>query len=118
MKTHRMKLREQPFEAIRSGRKTFELRLYDEKRRLVAIGDRIVFTCEGESLTVRVTALHRFESFAALYAALSPEACGYTKETAASADPRDMEQYYSPDEQRKYGVIGIGIERIPEGAID
>ena len=31
---YQMKLRSQPFEKIRSGRKTFELRLYDEKRQL------------------------------------------------------------------------------------
>lgn len=36
-----MKLQPLPFSMIESGRKTIELRLYDEKRRLIAIGDTI-----------------------------------------------------------------------------
>ena len=112
MTIHHMKLREQPFEAIRSGRKTIELRLWDEKRSLIAVGDRIVFACGSETLTVQVTALHQFDSFAALYAALSLEACGYAD--TSLADPRDMDAYYPPDKQKKYGVVGIGIKRIPD----
>ena len=38
-----MKLQPLPFSMIESGRKTIELRLYDEKRRLIAIGDTIRF---------------------------------------------------------------------------
>ena len=39
MKTHIMKLNPSPFEMIRSGRKTIELRLYDEKRRSIEKGE-------------------------------------------------------------------------------
>ena len=42
---YQMKLRSQPFEKIRSGRKTFELRLYDEKRQRIKVGDEIEFSC-------------------------------------------------------------------------
>ena len=28
------------------------------------------------------------------------------------ADPKDMEQYYSSEEQSKYGVVGIEMELI------
>lgn len=31
---HQMKLNNEPFESIKNGTKTIELRLYDEKRRL------------------------------------------------------------------------------------
>ena len=56
---HQMKLRPVPFSQIRDGIKTVELRLHDEKRRLIRPGDRITFTQTetGETLTVRVTAL-------------------------------------------------------------
>lgn len=40
---HVMKLHSTPFEMIQSGRKTIELRLHDEKRRLISIGDEIKF---------------------------------------------------------------------------
>ena len=41
---HFMKLDPQPFESIKSGEKTIELRLFDEKRQLINVGDTIVFT--------------------------------------------------------------------------
>ena len=42
---HQMKLKRSPFEKIKDGSKTIELRLYDEKRQKVKIGDFIEFTC-------------------------------------------------------------------------
>lgn len=41
---HSMKLNAEPFEAIRNHKKTVEIRLNDEKRQKVKIGDTIVFT--------------------------------------------------------------------------
>lgn len=109
---HRMNLRPEPFEKIRSGQKTIELRLYDEKRRLIAPGDRIEFSCEGESVLTEVLLLHRFSSFEELYAALPLEKCGYTKAELASASPADMNRYYTPEQQAKYGVVGIELKLI------
>ena len=40
---HEMKLNKEPFEKIRDGKKTIELRLNDEKRQRVRVGDSIVF---------------------------------------------------------------------------
>ncbi|MBQ2255674.1 MAG: DUF3850 domain-containing protein, partial [Clostridia bacterium] len=41
--THYMKLRPHPFAMIKSGKKTIELRLLDEKRRQIALGDTLIF---------------------------------------------------------------------------
>lgn len=68
--THAMRLSPGPFERMRSGQKTIELRLYDEKRRRLYAGDTIEFICtdgSGARLTAAVRALHVFDSFAALY---------------------------------------------------
>jgi ASC-1-like (ASCH) protein len=35
--------------------------------------------------------------------------CGYTKDNIKSANEHDMEQYYSKEQQAKYGVVGIKI---------
>lgn len=40
---HTMKLHSSPFNMIKCGEKTYELRLYDEKRQCIKIGDGIVF---------------------------------------------------------------------------
>ena len=110
---HVMKLHSAPFEMIRSGRKTIELRLYDEKRRLISIGDEIEFVSPSDStvsLNCRVIALHKFDSFEDLYESLPLLKCGYTENDILTASPNDMAIYYSKEEQKKYGVIGIEIE--------
>lgn len=107
---HQMSLRSQPFNMIRSGQKTYELRLYDEKRQLVQVNDEIEFSCIDGNETpfvVKVIALHRFKDFGELYAALPLLKCGYTEETLDAASPEDMNQYYSVEEQVRYGVVGI-----------
>ena len=106
-----MRLAPIPYEKIKSGRKTVELRLNDEKRKLIAVGDEITFenTESGELLAVRVVALHAFESFEKLYQTLSLNKCGYAEEELAYADPADMRIYYSEAEEKKWGVLGIEI---------
>ena len=108
-----MRLNPQPFSMIESGEKTIELRLYDEKRQKICVGDRIRFIhTEGaeKQLVCAVKNMHVFPSFEALYAYLPLRKCGYTEETLPFADPKDMEAYYSKSEQEKYGVVGIEIE--------
>ena len=85
-----MRLNPAPFGLIRDGKKTIELRLYDEKRRKLQIGDGILFenTDAPELLLVRVTGLRVFASFDDLYQALPLEACGYTQADIAAATPR------------------------------
>lgn len=106
-----MKLRPAPFEMIKSGQKTIELRLFDEKRQQIKSGDMIVFTntTTGEMLNTTVVKLHLFNCFEELYKSLPLLECGYTTQNIDSAKPSDMEQYYSVEEQKKYGVVGIEI---------
>ncbi len=109
--THRMNLHPGPFAMIQSGRKTVELRLNDEKRQKIAVGDTVVFTntATGEALSATVTALHRFSSFSELYKTLPLLKCGYTRDDIHTASPQDMEVYYTPQQQAKYGVVGIEL---------
>ena len=108
---HYMKLNPAPFEMIKSEQKTIELRLFDEKRQQINSGDMIVFTSTttGEKLNTTVVKLHLFNSFEELYKSLPLLECGYTTENIGDAKPSDMEQYYSVEEQKKYGVVGIEI---------
>lgn len=109
--THEMKLHPQPFSMIKSGEKTIELRLFDEKRQKIKAGDTIVFTNTqtGETLNMVVVKRHVFSSFAQLYDALPLLQCGYTAQDIGSAHPSDMAQYYSEEEQKQYGVVGIEL---------
>ncbi len=109
--SHEMKLQAAPFEMIKSGKKTIELRLYDEKRQTIKEGDVITFTnaSNGEKLQATVKKLHRFDTFDELYQTLPLLQCGYTEKDIDTAHPSDMEQYYSAEEQKKYGVVGIEL---------
>ena len=113
--THEMKLKKAPFEMIKSGQKVYELRLYDEKRRSISVGDKIVFALDGdasEKLCCDVKELCVFPSFKELYLSLPLLECGYTEQNISSASYLDMERYYSADEQKKFKVVGIKIELI------
>ena len=115
--THTLNLHPQPFAMIADGRKTIELRLWDEKRSQIKVGDTLVFVHTGDAartLTARVTALHLFPDFAALYAALPLDRCGYLPEEIATASPADMNVYYSAERQAQYGVVGIEIALLEE----
>lgn len=110
---HEMALDAEPFEKIRDGEKTIELRLNDDKRRKVKVGDKIIFTLNGSEndyIMTRVVALHKFSSFKELYSKLPLDKCGYSNLEAKSADPNDMRRYYTAEDEAKYGVVGIEIE--------
>jgi len=112
-----MRLNPLPFSMIASGKKTFELRLYDEKRQKIAVGDTIRFTDVSDAtraLYTKVKDLFIFPSFDALYKALPLVECGYTADSVKQASPEDMRQYYSPEQEKQYGVLAIKIEVIPQ----
>lgn len=103
-----------PFETINNGTKTIELRLNDEKRQLIRINDEIIFENKADRknrIAVRVTNLFHFKSFEELYDVLPLLKCGYTEENIHRAKPEDMEKFYSKEQQEKYGVLGIEIEK-------
>lgn len=115
--THTMRLTTKPFDMIRQGEKTIELRLYDEKRRKVRIGDTIIFVNTenaSDTLVTKVTALYIFDSFEELYSKLPLAECGYTPRNIGTSSPKDMNVYYSDEQQRKYGVVGIRVDRIAQ----
>lgn len=104
---HKMHLKKVPFDKIKQGKKTIELRLYDEKRKKISSGDIIEFDCDGEKLSVQVKELHLFSNFQNLYKVLPLEKCGYSPDELQNASYADMEEYYPDTEQKNYGVVGI-----------
>ena len=109
--THSMQLQPAPFEMIRDGTKTIELRLFDEKRKKIRIGDTILFTNTASKETIRVKVLELlvFDSFETLYNQLPLLDCGYTEDDVDTASPDDMNAYYPKEMQQEYGVVGIRV---------
>ncbi len=109
---HTMHLDAEPYRKIICGTKTIEMRLYDERRRQIKIGDIIVFESEAGTARVGVKAMYVFSNFAELYANLDLTKCGYSQSELTSASPEDMLVYYSHEKQQKWGVVGIEIRLI------
>ena len=108
--THQMNLCPEPFNFIKTGSKKVEMRLFDEKRRKLSIGDLIVFanTETKEELLAEVTGLKQFNSFDSLYANYKKTDLGYKENEIAK--PEDMLTYYSVEQIKKYGVLAIEIK--------
>ena len=115
---HYMRLNEGPFNLIKCGSKTIELRLNDEKRQLIKKGDVIEFEnrITLEKLKVVVLNLHKYNNFFELYSNFDKISMGYAEDE--EANPSDMELYYSREEQEKYGVVGIEIKSYVEEIYD
>lgn len=106
---HYMNLVPSAFVKIADGRKTIELRLNDEKRKRINVGDTVVFNCNenNDIITAKVKQLHKFADFKSLYNALPLDKCGYAESELHTAHHTDMEQYYSTEKIKKYGALGI-----------
>ncbi len=113
---HVMHLKDEPFRKIEFGTKTVELRLFDNKRRLLDVDDNIIFinlSDENERLAARVKALYRYASFEELFSDIAPEKCGFQNGKTIEEAAASMQKYYSKEQILHYGVLGIKIDIIP-----
>lgn len=102
------------FKKIKDGSKTIELRLNDEKRQQINVDDTIIFNniSTKDIITAQVARLHKFSDFEELYKALPLEKCGYSKTELDTAHYTDMEQYYTKEQIKKYGALGIELYNV------
>lgn len=107
---HEMKLSNDAFRKIASGKKTIEIRLNDEKRKLVHQGDTIVFTntLNKNKIETLVKNVFVFNDFKELYASFSKDKLGY--EENENADYNDMFKIYSKEQVADFKVMAIELE--------
>ena len=105
-----MKLKDEPFCAIKSGKKVVEMRLFDEKRTLLKLNDFIEFVNieSEEKLKAKVQELKNFSNFEELYNFYDKTDLGYLDSQNASY--KDMLKYYSKSDIENYGVVAIKIK--------
>ena len=109
---HVMRLAKIPYESMKRGEKTVEVRLNDEKRQAVKVGDVIVFECKegvADAIAAQVVALHHFDRFAELFASVLLSKTGCTGMTAKEA-AESLYRYYTKEQEERYGVLGIEIK--------
>lgn len=100
------------FEIVKMGVKDVEVRVNDEKRRKLKVGDTLVFLkrpLEDEAISKKVKALEYYKSFDELVEHYDMKRIyleGYTKEMYL----KEMARFYTKEEQDEYGVVAIIFE--------
>ena len=109
-----MKVISKYFDCINNGTKKIEIRLNDEKRKNIKIGDEIVFEDldnQERKVKVKVTNLYYKDTFNDLLNKFDVSIFGDSNTTKEELLDT-LNKIYSKEEQEKYGIVGIGIEKI------
>jgi len=107
-----MKLQPSPFDKIKNGQKIIEVRLYDEKRREIRIGDIIEFKREPEqieTIKTEVIGLFNYKTFKDLSNDFPANAFGHND---TDDFMKSIFMFYTKEQEEKYTVLGIRIKLI------
>lgn len=107
-----MKLNPKYFEYIKNGTKRTEIRLNDEKRKGIKVGDEIIFQKEPElkeEISTKIVNLIVKRNFKDLIRNL--DVSEYSdKSESEEKFLKDLYSFYTKEQEEKYGVIGIQIK--------
>jgi len=109
---HVMGLFEEHLNNIKNGNKVIEVRLNDEKRRKIRVGDTIRFiqVPDGtKEIRAEVEELAVFPTFKEMYESVSAEEMGSRGETIEEM-VNDTYEIYTPEQEKKYGSLAIRIK--------
>lgn len=109
---HILKLQPRYYESMKNGVKQIELRLFDEKRKNIKIGDEIEFKKEpdlNESFISRVKAILLYENFESLIDDYPIEILSDLN-TNKKELVEELNKFYSKQKQEQYNVVGIRVE--------
>ena len=111
---HQMKLQPNQYLFMKDGTKRIEIRLNDEKRKRIKIGDTIKFFKEPdleESFETKVVELNHYKNFEKLFENYDIDILAdksITKEELLKEEELSSQIL----EQKEYGVLGIKIEKV------
>lgn len=109
-----MKLREEFFDKMKAGQMIYEVRLYDEKRQKICVGDTIIFKKMPDlidGVVTKVMDVKRFETFEQMAQTLSIESLGFDKKNASQVS-RFYRSIYGKEDEKKYGVVVFKLEKL------
>lgn len=106
-------LHKEVFDIVSEGVKDVEVRLNDEKRRQLKVGDKLIFISRGnytDQITATVKKLVYFKDFIEVTKAYEMKRI-YLEDTTLEEYLELMNKFYSKEEQKKYGVVAIEFEK-------
>lgn len=101
------------FDLIENGSKDVEVRLYDEKRQQLKIGDELLFLKRPddiEKIRVRVVDLKHYNSLVELVDNYEMKRI-YYEDCNKEDYILEMQRFYSISDQEKYGVLAIEFKK-------
>ncbi len=110
--THIMNLQPIYFEKIKDGTKIFEIRLNDEKRQKIKVGDCIIFANQADknqTIEVVVKDLLHFNSFKQMTNSLPLPQVGFDGLNASQVE-KIYHEFYSTENEKHYGVLAIKVK--------
>lgn len=112
--TFTMKLQPQYFDKICLGKKDIEVRLNDEKRQQIFVGDQIVFSREpdeNKTTTAVVLSKKKYKSFLQMAENEEAKRLGFA-DLAPTEIAKVYRSIYPADQEEKYGVVAIFIKNL------
>ncbi len=109
---HEMKLKAIYFDLITTGKKIYEIRLNDEKRRQIKVGDTIIFKKEPllmDTIKAKVENLTYFQSFKEMLDILPLYQIGFQENTKDEVE-NIYHSFYPESEEKQYGIVAIKIK--------
>ncbi len=109
-----MKLNSKYFEYMKNGTKEIEIRLNDDKRKNLKVGDEIIFQKEPElkeELYTKVEKLFICKSFEDIIVNFDVQQYADQKETRENF-LNDLYKFYTKEQEKKYGVVGIKVKKV------
>lgn len=106
----KMHLQLEHYNQVKNGIKTIELRLFDEKRKQIKVGDLLQFynaPNAEDAFNTKIINLHKYPSFKDLCANIDCRKCGF--ETVEEL-LESLGRFYPDEKQKELGVVGIEIE--------
>ncbi|PIZ96768.1 MAG: hypothetical protein COX80_00520 [Candidatus Magasanikbacteria bacterium CG_4_10_14_0_2_um_filter_33_14] len=110
-----MRLPEEIFEKIKSGQKTIETRLLDEKRKVLSVGDIIEFAKRPtlhEKMQVKILDLTTYKTFEEVYDNCDLKDLGYDEKMTKEEYLEKVHHHYDKEEIKDYEILAIKMEII------
>lgn len=107
MEVHTIGLQAIHYDNVLSGKKIYEGRLHDEKRKLFNIGDRIKILKDPlreESFFVEIINKYIFKSFKDMVEEINLKQLGFDSESKEEVI-QVYRSFYSKEDEEKYGVV-------------
>lgn len=101
------------FNMIRSGQKVVEVRLNDEKRQALRVGDTLTFKRIGnldDTIETTVVALNYYKNFEEMLMFEPKADIGFPFKSFREIIDT-YEEFYPKEEQARYGVVAIRIRK-------